>query len=240
MSTLRAVCFDIDGTLYAKRELHLHLAFQAFPSPRLAYHYSRFRTLVRSNPERYPSTDYRSKQATFMLQSMGKEVTAEAIEKMKGLIKKQFYDPWEHLRVKLHPYQNLRPTFEYLKEHNLKIGVLSDLPIGKKLYQLGIVDLVDFSLCAETSGFLKPHPLPFELIAAKLQVKPEEIFYVGDSYSKDICGAVGVGMQAALIRNWPLPKDKKRYPLAKFVFRDYDEFIVQLNNVLSLKVLSQR
>lgn len=232
MSSIKAVCFDIDGTLYAKRKLHIYLAAQLLPSPRLAYYYSRFRAAVRLHPEDYPGTDYRSKQATALLQTMGKSVTTENLEKIKKRVRRQFYAPWERLRFKLSPYPNLRTIFEYLKEQNLKIGVLSDLPIGRKLHQLGIVDLVDFSLCAESSGFLKPHPLPFELLCAKLQVTPEEVLYVGDSYSKDILGAVGVGMQAALIRNWPISNGKGRYPLAKFVFRDYDEFITQLNNLL--------
>ncbi len=211
---LEAVCFDIDGTLYPKWQTSLYLIPSLFPSPLLALKYQRFRRAIRRHPDRggkaLSHAGFLKKQATLI------DTSVEKIER-------QFYHKWRTSFKKIKVYPQVRETLEWLKGLSLKIAILSDFPLEEKLTTLGIADLVDFGICSEESGYLKPHPQPFLAVSQALEVDPSALLYVGDSYSKDIVGANGVGMYSALIGG-----GKKRD--ATFTFSDYNEFKIRFEN----------
>ncbi|NLA93288.1 MAG: HAD family hydrolase [Spirochaetales bacterium] len=211
---LEAVCFDIDGTLYPKWQTSLYLLPSLFPSPFLAIKYQMFRRGIRRNPdeggEAQSHAEFLEKQATLM---------GSSVER----VERQFYKKWRSSFKKIKAYPQVRETFEWLKGLSLKVAILSDFPIEEKLTTLGVADLVDFAICSEQSGYLKPHPKPFLEVSQALGVDPSAILYVGDSYSKDIEGANGVGMYSALIGS-----GKKRG--ATFTFSDYNEFKKKFEN----------
>jgi putative hydrolase of the HAD superfamily len=78
----------------------------------------------------------------------------------------------------------------------LKTAVMSDFPIGEKLKYFGMEDIWDVKISSEESGYLKPDRRPFLLLSARLGMKPEEIIYVGNSYTYDVLGSKNVGMIA--------------------------------------------
>jgi putative hydrolase of the HAD superfamily len=211
---LEAVCFDIDGTLYPKWQTSLYLIPSLFPSPLLALKYQRFRRTIRRHPDRGGNAqsheEFLKKQADLIGTSVAK-------------IERQFYNKWRSSFKKIKVYPQVRETLEWLKGLSLKIAILSDFPLEEKLTTLGIADLVDYAICSEESGYLKPHPKPFLAVSQALGVDPSAILYVGDSYSKDIVGANGVGMFSALIGS-----SKKRD--ATFTFSDYNEFKIKFEN----------
>ena len=53
----------------------------------------------------------------------------------------------------------------------------------------------------------KPDELPFKLAIEKLDIKPSETLFVGDSVERDIGGAKKLGMDTLLIRK---PSDLKK------------------------------
>ena len=57
---------------------------------------------------------------------------------------------------------------------------------------------------ADQAGALKPNPEPFRLILRLLQVRPEEVLFVGNSYAHDMIGAHRVGMRAAHLTRHPV------------------------------------
>ncbi len=207
---VKAVCFDIDGTLYSKRQTNWKLMGSFWPSPRLAFHYQKFRYTVRGElgiptvPENQKG--FRRRQAAWIVRNRGQQPTESAIRKMEERIEKQFYSSWRRTFSSLVPYQGLREAILLFKSKGCRIGILSDFPVETKLKTLGIEDLIDFALCSEESGYLKPHPKPFQLLAKNLGVGVEETVYVGDSYDKDILGAAALGMRTCLI----CPKAKKK------------------------------
>ena len=205
---LEAVCFDIDGTLYPKWQTTLHLTSSLFPSPLLALKYHKFRRSVRRYPlDAHNREEFQEKQAALL------GAPPEKIEK-------QFYAKWRTTFTKIRVYPQVRETFEWLKSLGLKVAVLSDFPIEAKLATLALDDQVDFALCSEESGYLKPHPKPFLDLSRALEVDPSALLYVGDSYSKDIVGAKAVGMSTALLT----PKRLGKKGGATFTFSDYNEF----------------
>jgi len=72
--------------------------------------------------------------------------------------------------------------------------------IEKKLELIGFVEN-SFDLVVSTVELrsVKPDPKPFLVALEKLQLKPEEVLFVGDRVTTDIMGAKGVGMKTCLV-----------------------------------------
>jgi HAD superfamily hydrolase (TIGR01662 family) len=72
--------------------------------------------------------------------------------------------------------------------------------VERKLKTLGL-DLTDFNprIYCYDHDWVKPEPAPFLLAIESLQLKPEEIVYVGDREDVDVEGAKAVGMKAILV-----------------------------------------
>lgn len=87
--------------------------------------------------------------------------------------------------------------FEYLKNKKIKIAICTDLTAHiqhRKLRMLGIKNYIDCIVTSEETGLEKPNHVMFELCLKKLGLQPQEAFYVGDSFKKDIIGANSVGI----------------------------------------------
>lgn len=77
-----------------------------------------------------------------------------------------------------------------LKSINIKTGIISDGYINtqkNKIEALHLDEYIDNILLTDELGreYWKPHPLPFEIMAKKLNVEFEEMVYVGDNPKKD-------------------------------------------------------
>jgi len=111
--------------------------------------------------------------------------------------------------LKFELYDDALPTLKHLKEHNIILGLISN--VGQEaasIYQnLGLQPYLDFQVTSFEAGHDKPDPEIFLTALEKAQVKAEEAMYVGDQYDLDIVGARGVGMKAVLIdRNDSFPE----------------------------------
>lgn len=89
--------------------------------------------------------------------------------------------------------------FEYLRKSNAPICICTDLTAHiqhRKIRKLGLEHYIDVLVTSEEAGVEKPNPRIFELCLKKLELNPSEVFYVGDSFKKDIIGASNVGIQS--------------------------------------------
>ncbi len=231
---IKAICFDIDGTMYPIWMTRLSLVPTIFPSIPLMLKTQQFRAAIRVEdgvktvPENQEG--YRKRQALFVKNGLKSPLTIEEIDQK---ITTQFYERMKSSFSYIRPFAHLRETLIYLKEKHIVLGALSDFPIDNKLSTLQVDDLIDFSACTEESGYLKPHKAPFQYVSRALGVPLENILYVGDSYSKDIIGAHKVGMHTCLL----LPhshgkskreKHKETYPLAHIICSNYVDMKQQL------------
>lgn len=93
----------------------------------------------------------------------------------------------------------LRRVLEMLRT-KYRLGLLSNYPASGPVVQslslLGIHDLFTGVVVSADVGYVKPHPLPFQEILAKLDVCASEALYVGDNWLADIQGAKRMGMKA--------------------------------------------
>lgn len=214
---LKAVFFDIDGTLYPNWSMYYHMIFSMIFEPLLSIRFSKARKAIRKLDESQQPSDFktfRQKQAEIVCSYYKHHVD---VSQMERRIEKSLYKNWESSFRGVSLYNGVKPLLEFLKEKGLKVGLLSDFPIQNKLRYLGIPSsLIDYQICAEDLGALKPHIRPFKAISEISECDPNEILYVGNSYSKDIVGAKNAGMITA-----HLTKKKVENSVADITFRDY-------------------
>ena len=66
----------------------------------------------------------------------------------------------------------------------------------RKIQKLNIGKYIDFIVTSEESGREKPHAYPFMLALEKLKLTNKDLFMVGDSFKKDIVGALNMGIES--------------------------------------------
>ena len=193
---IKAIVFDIDGTFYPISTMYRNLFLASILHPIFAIRYNRMRQTIREEDgyEALPERDHRelSKRAS---EIMGiKDVD-------KFLYKEEHYlhRRWNYLYRSLKSYPDVKETLDEARREKLKLGVLSDFPIGVKLKAMGLQDYFSFELSSEDIGRFKPNGTPFDVIARTLGIDRSSILYVGDSERKDISGGARAGFKTALI-----------------------------------------
>ena len=195
MEGIKAVAFDIDGTLYADWKLNVRLAFYVLRHLSFFLKYSRVRKIMHRTA---PLADFYEYQARLLAFAM-----KTSAEEAKENIRKICYDGMKPYFCKFKPYPHTKECIEKLKEKGYKIGILSDFPPDQKGDIWGMRELCDVCIGSEESGALKPSLYPFGILALKLDVKPGEVLYVGNSIRYDVKGALNAGMRSAyLLKGW--------------------------------------
>lgn len=186
--SVKAVGFDVDGTLYHAPEamsvevgkILIQKAAEALSQDpdELAEEYLKRRDEYRSN--------------TQTLNSFG--LDGERI----------FQDVWDTIAIEKYviPDKKLVKMIETLKK-KYKLFIItngSGSQVERKITYLGL-DYHDFDpriYCYE-QGWVKPEPAPFLAAIESLNLKPEEIVYVGDREDIDIEGAQAIGMKTIFV-----------------------------------------
>ena len=186
---IKAVGFDIDGTLYPNLSMYLLTSPSFIMHPRLVYHYGKVRKEIRRMEY---NGEFKKVQAKLLASSM-----KISMEKAGALIEKHLYEKWEYSFKSVKPFKDVRPSLLSLKREGLRLGAMSDFPVQRKLDFLGLADLMDIAFSSEDTGHLKPHSAPFKYLIKTFALKPEEILYVGNSYKYDVLGAKNAGLRTA-------------------------------------------
>jgi putative hydrolase of the HAD superfamily len=207
VATVRAVLFDLDGTLFdrdaAVRGLVVaqHRRFAAALS----------RVTVEAYVERVVALDahgsgdktvaYRQVAADFALPaSLAAVLTA---------------DFWATYHSFCRGFPEVVPVLAELRRRGLKLGVVTNgsVEIQEPVIQrLGIVSLLQAVLISEREGVRKPDPDIFYRALRTLGVASDDAWYVGDHPVVDIEGASAAGLTAVWRRtaHWPAPHPRHR------------------------------
>jgi HAD superfamily hydrolase (TIGR01509 family) len=98
------------------------------------------------------------------------------------------------------------PVLDALRASGARLGLVSNYwlarPIRRSLDDLGIAPRLDAVTVSADSGFVKPHPRPFEAALEALGAAAEECVFVGDNLACDVAGAKALGMRAVHTREW--------------------------------------
>ena len=101
-------------------------------------------------------------------------------------------------------YPEVISVLNSLKNIGVRMGVVSNTTNPRfmkknEMQAAGLAPFFDFAIYSSDTPYRKPHPSIFQLAIESLNMKPEEILFVGDNISLDIIGAKNVGMKSAWI-----------------------------------------
>jgi putative hydrolase of the HAD superfamily len=200
---IRAVLFDLDGTLYRQKPMRALMAMELV-------------TLAITHPLRAPVSwrvlsEFRKAQEALRGQETGRggaieqlELTARrtgmTVDQVQAIVTEWMMErPLKYLprcRAK-----GLLPLLDFLSRRGIKMGVFSDYPPGLKLQALGIGGRFSVVLCSSDPavGMFKPHPRGFHVASTRWQVDPSEVLVVGDRPDADAAGAAAAGMPCVII-----------------------------------------
>lgn len=214
---IKAVAFDIDGTLYNQFSFSVRCVPFVMKHLRFMLGFARVRKELHRNAAAGKAYEnFFETQAKMLADKLNSNP-----QQVNDFIEKEIYTGWRKLFAKVKPYPFAFETIAALKTAGYKIALMSDFPPTQKNDVWGIAALCDAVVSSEAAGTLKPHIKPFTELAEKLQILPAEILYVGNSLRYDVAGAKRAGMKTALICN----AVKKRFSQKKadIVFSDYRE-----------------
>jgi putative hydrolase of the HAD superfamily len=116
----------------------------------------------------------------------------------------------------LKPDPDVIPTLIVLRDNGLKIGIVSNgrsVKQWEKIIRLGLQHFFHTVVISEEVGFEKPDIGIFEVALKKLNIKPHEALYVGDTLDTDILGANKSGLVSVRL----LKKRQKESPVSKTI-----------------------
>jgi len=96
-------------------------------------------------------------------------------------------------------YEDALPALAALREHGVKIGLISNGSRNLEEFVLHHGLDADCAIGSRAFGRTKPHPEIFLHVLGLLGVQPEDAAMIGDSYEDDIEGARALGMKAFLL-----------------------------------------
>ena len=227
LNNVAAVAFDVDGTLYPNYRFYLRVLPKAISRLRLLIAFAGARRRLRR--EGFAGDSFYDLQAKFCAESLGTREKAAGVETVKALISRHIYASWENLFSGIKLFPHVKECLSSFKKNGLKLALLSDFPIGKKISNMGLSGLWDAELSSEELGALKPHPLPFRRLAETLALPSQRILYVGNSPAYDIAGAKNAGMMTALRCLWPrFPPPRGRSDTFAFNhYRQLQEYVLK-------------
>ena len=213
IENIKAVAFDIDGTMYPNWRLNIRIVFYVLKHIKFFLKYRKIRSVLHRTAPVGNFYDYQARLFALEL-----HVTDEEARQQINTI---VYSGLTPFLKKVKPYAYIKETIEALKARGLKVAVLSDFPPSQKADMWGTSDLFDLICGSEEFGALKPSKYTFCCFAQKLGVAKKEILYVGNNVFADIRGAKAAGMKTAYIMPWWRRLLGRPLKLADISFKNY-------------------
>ena len=219
---MKAVLFDLDNTLY----------------PEIEFVSSGFRNVAGYLGSRY-DLDENSlfDQMIDILQKDGRGKIFDSLLYNMGLYGEERVKLLVSLYRSHHPsiylYEDVLPTLERLKRHNLRLGMVTDWMTSvqrNKIAALGLESLFDIITYTDELGqdCSKPSDIPFKVALELLQVVASEAVYVGDDPVKDFLGPKAIGMLTIQVKRETVPNTAdaiQESARAKYVVNSLEEIL---------------
>lgn len=221
---LKALIFDIDGTLLDSVNLHAQAWAETF---------AHFGYSVPAEDVRMQIGKGGDQLLPVYLSKAELEQKGDEIQKFRGDLFKRKYRP----QVKVFP--DVRALFEKLNADDYKVGLASsskgdDLEYYKKLAQID--DLLHVETSSEDAEKSKPHPDIFEAALDRLgsSVKPEEVLVIGDTvYDVEAAGKIGIKSIGVLCGGFDEKSLRKAGALA--IFKDPSDLLARYDQIAPLR-----
>ncbi|MBV9210750.1 MAG: HAD family hydrolase [Acidobacteria bacterium] len=205
---IKAVIFDIDGTLVDSVDLHAQAWKETFKEYGKDVPYQQVRHQIGKGSDQLLPVFFSREE----LEEFGEEM-----EEHRGKLFKREYLP----RVRAFP--KVRELFERLKAAGLRIALASsakdeELKAYKKI--ANIADLVEEETSSDDAEKSKPHPDIFKAALDKLgDIETSETIVVGDTpYDAEAAGKLGLNVIGVLCGGFP--ETELRAAGANLIFQD--------------------
>lgn len=213
MNIIKAVLFDLDGTL-----LNRDASVKAF----IEKQYHRLNVCLNHIPKdkyitRFIELDNRGyvwKDKVYQQLVNEFDITGLTWEEL-------LQDCISEFKRSCVPFSNLISTLEELKNKGIVLGMITN---GKGQFQMDNIKALDIQkyfktiLISEWEGTKKPEPQIFQIALDRLNVLPSESIFVGDHPEKDVKAAQKVGMKGVWKRDYQWDNVK-----ADFIVEDLKE-----------------
>ena len=193
-SAVRAVVFDVDGTLYAQRPLRM-VMLRAMLSHYLLrphrimelywlYHFRRHREALAERPhEGLERLQYSAVAARFRVEE----------HRVRSVVERWIYRaPLRHLAACR--YRGVEGFLARLRDMGITVAFLSDYPAAEKLAAMGMRSENAYSATDPSIDRLKPSPRGLQVIMADLGLRPGQCLMIGDRPERDGACAAAAGV----------------------------------------------
>lgn len=97
------------------------------------------------------------------------------------------------------PTEGIKDFLEYLKNKGIRTGVISNISynptvVAERINRLLPENTFEFIITSSNFMFRKPNKRIFDLALEKAQLRPDEVWYIGDQYECDVKGALNAGL----------------------------------------------
>ena len=207
MYQIRALTFDLDDTLWdnrpvllsAERTLYDWLV-EHYPKVGDCYSFIRFRQMRLELAER----DINLRHHMTELRRASLRLVADQTGYDHGLVEPAM-EVFLEARHRILLYDDVIPALRRLRQAGFRLGSLTNG--NADVHRLGIGELFDFSLSADSVGQPKPHPLMFQTAFRHAGVSPAQLAHVGDEPVTDLEGAQAAGAKAIWMNRQQLVLD---------------------------------
>ncbi|MBL3819108.1 HAD-IA family hydrolase [Bacillus sp. BSL6] len=186
---IRAVLFDLDGTLLDRRqslEQFIHDQYNRFTSHLMNIEKSEYcsRFLALDN------NGYTWKDKVYATLLSEYNITTLTSEQL-------LHDYITNFQNHCIPFKNMHELLQRLTQQNIEIAIITNGFTDFQMNNLRALNIHTYTntiLVSEAEGIKKPHPEIFERALKKLDVKATECLYVGDHPENDVLGSEQVGI----------------------------------------------
>lgn len=187
---VRALSFDVDGTLYRVRRLRVAWRLRSERGLLVALMAARER--IRHESPLESGEALLARESELVAPSFGLTLE-EARQRLTAL----HAELPAALTRGARAYPGVKNALEAAHARGIRLAILSDYAPEEKLKWLGL-DSVPWSAAigCDRLGALKPHGAAFLELARTLDVAPESIVHIGDREDLDVDGALRAGLRA--------------------------------------------
>ena len=188
---IKAILFDLDNTLIDRQKAFKEMLFRVFSN-------------IYDNHE----TVNKLVNETLLLDDNGKVPRIESFTKLKEKFELKDFDViqadenWKkESGTVTYLFDDVIDTLKTLKS-KYKIAVVTNGAYAsqkRKLDSINLYELLDYCLISDEIGIRKPDPRIFQYACKQMGFKEEECIYVGDSYDRDVLGALNAGLDAIYV-----------------------------------------
>lgn len=214
MHFIRAICFDLDNTLWdvlppLRRAEHAVYEFLKARYPKIPANLTL--EAMRAARERVTTSHPHMRHDYSFMRKQALRDHAREYGYPESLAEEVF-EIFLHARNQVELYEEVLPVLEVLRQ-NYRLFSASNG--NADLNRIGLAPLFERSVAARDVGALKPHAAVFLKVIEATGLEPNEVLFVGDDPEHDVEGARRAGMHAVWINRagaaWPARFDPPPY-----------------------------